>query len=326
MVYGQTKMKKRKKNYLCKLLPYQRHPCVSVQEAKQICDWGLKLLNIPSNWTDTDGEGVKVAVLDTGCDLDHPDIKDNLLSGKNFVDPSKDPFDDSGHGTHVTGIICAENNDIGVVGVAPKTKVIPIKVLDENGNGNLLDVAKGIRWAVEQKVDFITMSLGSPEPIQEVRKAIKFAKENGIVTFCAAGNAGPTHEIFYPANYPETIGIGSIDSDFKRANFSCTGNDLDFLAPGVKIYSTIPKSSYGILSGTSMSTPFVVGIASLLLSYKRNKKLKIELNCAEDYRKIFKKHVMSIKNKEMAGKKFFEGFGIIDTKSIKSWIEQHKLI
>lgn len=319
-------MRKLKKNYLCKLLPFERHPCVSIQEAKQICDWGLKLLNIPSNWTDTDGDGVKVAVLDTGCDLNHPDLKDNLLSGKNFVNPSKEPFDDSGHGTHVTGIICAENNDIGVVGVAPKTKVIPVKVLDENGNGSLLDVAKGIRWAVEQQADFITMSLGSPEPIQEVRKAIQFAEKNGVITFCAAGNAGPTHEIFYPANYPETIGIGAIDSDFKRANFSCTGNDLDFLAPGVKIYSTIPKSNYGILSGTSMSTPFVVGIASLLLSYKRKKKLKIKLSSSEDYRIIFKKHVMQIKDKEMAGKKFFEGFGIIDTKSIKSWVEQYKLI
>lgn len=319
-------MRKPKKNYLCKLLPYEKHPFVSLQEAKQICDWGLKLLNIPSNWKDSDGEDVTVAVIDTGCDLTHPDLKDNLLSGKNFINESKEPFDDSGHGTHVTGIICAENNDIGVVGVSPKTKVIPIKVLDENGNGNLLDVAKGIRWAVEQKVDFITMSLGSPDPIQEVRKAIQFAEKNGVITFCAAGNAGPTHEIFYPANYPETIGIGAIDSDFKRANFSCTGNDLDFLAPGVKIYSTIPKGKYGILSGTSMSTPFVVGIACLLLSYKRKKKLNISLKCSDDYRKIFRKHVMPIKDTEMAGKKFFEGFGIIDGKSLKTWIDQPKLV
>ena len=319
-------MRKQKKNYLCKLLPFTKHPSLSIQQAKQICDWGLKLLNIPNNWQDTDGENVKVAVLDTGCDLNHPDLKNNLLDGKNFINSKKDANDDNAHGTHVTGIICAENNEYGMVGVAPKAKVIPIKVLDEHGNGSLLDVAKGIRYAVERKVDFITMSLGSPEPIQEVRKAIQYAEKQGIVTFCAAGNAGSTHEIFYPANYPETIGIGAIDENFDRANFSCTGNDLDFLAPGVKIFSTIPKSTYGILSGTSMSNPFVVGIACLVLSYKRKHNLKIKLQNADDYRTLFRKYAIPVKNVNFAGKKFFEGFGIIDTSSIKKMILEHKLV
>ena len=152
-------MRKSKNKYLCKLLPYKKEQFLSIQEAKQVCDWGLELLNIPKAWKYTDGEGVTVAVLDTGCDLTHLDLKDNLLEGKNFVDPKKDPIDDSGHGSHVTGIICASNNDIGIIGVAPKTKVRPVKVLDGKGNGSLLNVAKGIRWAIEQKVDFITMSL-----------------------------------------------------------------------------------------------------------------------------------------------------------------------
>jgi len=319
-------MRKLKNKYLCKLLPYKKEQFLSIQEAKQVCDWGLELLNIPKAWKYTDGEGVTVAVLDTGCDLTHLDLKDNLLEGKNFVDPKKDPIDDSGHGSHVTGIICASNNDIGIVGVAPKTKVRPVKVLDGKGNGSLLNVAKGIRWAIEQKVDFITMSLGSPDPVQEVRKAIQLAEKNGIITFCAAGNAGSTHEIFYPANYPETIGIGSIDSNFNRANFSCTGEDLDFLAPGVKIYSTVPKNSYAVLSGTSMSNPFVVGIACLILSYKRKKKLNVKLDCSEDYRTLFKKHVVSVKDIKIKGKKFFEGFGIIDVKEMDKWSDQPKLI
>lgn len=222
--------------------------------------------------------------------------------------------------THVTGIICAENNDIGMVGVAPKCKVIPIKVLDHKGAGNLLQVADGIRWAADQGVDFINMSLGSPKPIQQVRKAIQYANKNGVIVFCAAGNAGKTHSIFYPANYPETIGIGAIDENFDRAKFSCTGDDLDFLAPGVKIFSTVPDNWYAVLSGTSMANPFVTGVAVLVLSYKRNNKLNIKLETAEDYRRIFRSNTISTSNPEFAGKKFFEGFGIIDPRKMEEWV------
>lgn len=312
----------KKKNHKCKLLPFERMEVISIQEAKQRCSWGITAFNLPKMWKSSQGEGVKVAVIDTGCDLKHPDLVGNLLPGKNMINEKKDPTDGNGHGTHVAGIICASNNEFGVVGVAPKCKVIPIKVLDDNGNGDLITVANGIKWAIEQNVDFITLSLGSPSPVQQVRKAIQAAEEKGIVTFCAAGNAGKTHEIFYPANYPETIGIGSIDQNLERSKFSCTGQDLDFLAPGNKILSTVPESWYAILSGTSMSNPFTVGIASLLLSWNRNNGNKIKLNCSEDYRKIFKKHTFSVKDKNFAKNKFFEGFGIIDPKDIESWLSE----
>lgn len=311
---------KAKKNHQCKLLPFSRKEVVSIQESKQQYGWGITAFNLPETWNKSQGEGVIVAVLDTGCDLNHPDLKNNLVKGFNFINKQEEPIDDNGHGSHVAGIICAENNEIGMVGVAPKTKVMPIKVLDEDGSGNLLDVADGIRWAVEQKVDFITLSLGSPNPVQQVRKAIQYAESKGIVTFCAAGNAGKTHEIFYPANYPETIGIGSITKDFNRSSFSCTGNDLDFLAPGSDIFSTVPNSWYAILSGTSMANPFVVGIACLLLSYNRQQGNPISLSNSEDYRNVLKKHCINIKDKDIAKEKFFEGFGIIDTKDFVSWI------
>ena len=312
----------KKKNHKCKLLPFERMEVISVQEAKQRCNWGVTAFNLPKMWKSSQGEGVKVAVIDTGCDLQHPDLIENLLPGKNMINEKKDPIDGNGHGTHVAGIICASNNEFGVVGVAPKCKVIPIKVLDDNGNGDLITVANGIKWAIEQNVDFITLSLGSPSPVQQVRKAIQAAEEKGIVTFCAAGNAGKTHEIFYPANYPETIGIGSIDQNLERSKFSCTGQDLDFLAPGNKILSTVPESWYAILSGTSMSNPFAVGIASLLLSWNKSNGNKIKLNCSEDYRAIFKKHTFSVKDKNFAKNKFFEGFGIIDPKDLESWLSE----
>lgn len=304
----------------CQLLPYTRTDILTLNEAKQRVGWGVTAFNLPHVWCKTQGEGVKVAVIDTGCDLTHADLRDNLLPGINLLKRSSPPSDDNGHGTHVAGIICAMNNDIGMVGVAPKSKVVPIKVLDENGSGDLMDVAEGIDWAVEQGVDLITLSLGSPSPVQQVQKSIQNAESKGIVTFCAAGNAGKTRQIFYPANYPETIGIGSIDQNMDRSSFSCTGQDLDFLAPGNQIFSTVPDSWYAILSGTSMANPFAVGVAALLLSYNRMSGNKISLRCSEDYRKIFRQHTVSVSNPNFAKKKFFEGFGIINPGDLQEWI------
>lgn len=310
----------RKIKYDCKLLPFERTEVLSIQEDKQKIGWGLSTFNIPDIWAKSQGEGVTIAVIDTGCDLNHPDLVGNLLDGFNILNKNEPPEDDNGHGSHVTGIICAINNEIGMVGVAPKAKVVPIKVLDKNGNGNLIDVAEGIHYAISRNVDFITLSLGSPAPVQEVRKAIQAAEKNGIVTFCAAGNAGKTHQIFYPANYPETIGIGSVSGNMERSEFSCTGNDLDFLTPGHQIFSTVPESWYAILSGTSMSNPFAVGIAALLLSHNRNEGNKIKLNCSDDYRKLLSKHTISVKDLKFAKNKFFEGYGIINPKDLVTWL------
>jgi len=300
------------------LLPYKREDVISIQDAKQKYGWEITAFDLPKTWKWTQGEGVTVAVLDTGVDLDHEDLAENLLPGKNFVNKKEPPTDSQGHGSHIIGSICASNNDLGIVGVAPKSKVIPVKVLDNNGSGKLKDVADGILWAVDQKVDFITMSLGSPYAVPEVHKAIQYAASKGIVVWCAAGNAGKTHNIFYPAAYPETIGIGAIDENFDRASFSCTGPDLDFLAPGVKILSTVPKNWYAVLSGTSMANPFAVGIGCLLLSYKRKKNLNLSLNSSKDYIDFLKEYTISIKDKN----KLFEGFGIIDPRKMEEWIEK----
>jgi subtilisin family serine protease len=314
-------MARRYKNNI-NLLPYTREDCLTLQDVQQKIGWEITAFNLPSTWEKTQGEDVKIAVLDTGCDLSHEDLVENLLPGKNFVSPGKPPIDDNGHGSHVTGIICACNNALGIVGVAPKAKVIPIKVLDSKGSGSLEIVAQGIRWAAEQKVDFITMSLGSPSTVSIVHQAIKYAHQKGCVVFCAAGNAGKTRQIFYPAAYPEVIGIGAIDETFNRANFSCTGPDLDFLAPGVKILSTVPKNWYAILSGTSMANPFAVGVAALLLSYQRKEKLDFKLKTNKDYIEIFKNYTIPTNNPNFAGQQFFEGFGIIDPRKFEIWNKQ----
>jgi subtilisin family serine protease len=307
----------------CNLLPYTREDVYSIQEVRQAAGWEITTFNLPDKWKLSQGEGVKIAVIDTGCDLNHEDLKNNLLQGRNFVNKNKDPMDYNSHGTHVAGTICAENNNVGVIGVAPKSKVIPIKALDDNGSGNMDNIAEAIRWAADQGSDFITMSLGSPGHVPSIRSSIQYALSKKCITFCAAGNAGSTREIYYPANYPETIGIGSIDQNFERASFSCTGEDLDFLAPGVKIFSTVPTNWYAYMSGTSMSTPFAVGCAALLLSYVRNNSTGLVLDNDNDYRKAFRKKTMSLKNKDFAGKKFFEGFGIIDPNQFEEWVKNN---
>ena len=307
--------KKTEEKYKCKLLPYERIECLSIQDASQKAGWGITAFNLPKTWQYTQGEGIKIAVVDTGCDLDHPDLKDNLAEGFNFIHPGTPPEDDNCHGTHVTGILVAANNDIGMVGVCPKAKVMPIKVLNIKGSGNLLDVAKGVVWAADNGADIITMSLGSPMKVQQVRKAIQYAAAKGIPTFVAAGNAGNTKEVFYPANYPETIAIGAIDENFARAKFSNTGRSLDFMAPGVDIFSTVPDNWYATLSGTSMACPFAVGVAALVLSYVRQGKVKIKLETIEDYREVFRNYTTQT-SESYTDPIFYQGFGIIDPRKM----------
>jgi len=301
-------------DHKCSLFPYEVEEVLSLQDAEEKAGWQVTAFDLPNAWEKTKGEGVIVAVLDSGCDLNHPDLKNNLivLPKSNIINPRKKPHDDNRHGTHVAGIIAAEQNDIGMVGIAPKAKIMPVKVLDKNGNGTLENVAKGIRFAVENGADIICMSLGAPIKLIEVHKAIKVAAKKNVPCFVAAGNAGQTKDVYYPAAYPETIAIGSIDENFKRSNFSNTGSNLDFMAPGGKIFSTVPDDWYAILSGTSMATPFAVGVSALVLSYSRNNKIGINLNKAEDYRKLFREHTIPVKDKKYGGKKFFQGFGIID--------------
>lgn len=295
----------------CELLPYKRRDIISAQDLREKLDWGISKFRIPETWRHTMGEGVTIAVLDTGCNLNHPDLKDNLLDGYNFVEPGKDPEDDGDHGTHVTGIMVAAMNDLGTVGVAPKAKVRPIKVLDGYGDGQIEDVVKGVRWAIKQKVDFISMSLGTKKPMASLRWAIKAADKACIPVFVAGGNVGKSEHLLYPANYPETIAIGAIDKNMQRADFSNTGKNLDFMAPGVDILSTVPEDWWAILSGSSMAQPFVCGLAALLKSYNTNVGLGIELCHADDYRQFFKKHTTNIVSEEYAGDPFYQGFGII---------------
>ena len=235
------------------LLPYHVEDIFSALTVGQQQGWQITAYNLPQIWKITKGENVTVAIIDSGCDLEHPDLLSSLVPGKNFIETNMPPFDSGQHGTHCAGILAANDNDSGIVGVAPNCKIMPLKVLNSYGAGKIDHVASAIRYAVEQGVDLISMSLGCRNPVDSVLDAINYANQNKTVCFVAAGNAGSTKQLLYPAAYTECISIGAVDENSMRADFSCTGPNLDFVAPGVRIYSTVPKSSYAYLSGTCLA-------------------------------------------------------------------------
>ena len=306
-------MRKNKNNI--GLLPFIREDIYGASlDSHQAQGWEIQKLNIASQWGLSMGEGVKIAVIDTGCDLDHPDLKNNLLQGKNFIEVGKDPIDKNGHGTHVSGTIAAENNSIGMVGIAPKAKIVPVKALNDQGAGSWDSIVNAIMWAADCGVDFITMSLGSPSTNISLERAINYAASKGVIIFCAAGNEGAKSDIMYPARYEHTISIGAIDENLERTSFTCSGETLDFLAPGHNILSCVPDNSYALMSGTSMSNPFAVGLASLLCGYAKShgfSGLPNRLKTTEDYIDIFKTKAKDLTNPEFKGIKKYQGYGIM---------------
>jgi len=293
------------------LLPYIREDIYGMNpNSPAIKGWEITKFNIPEYWKQSRGEGVKIAVIDTGVDFNHEDLKDNILVGKNFVEKNKDPMDVAGHGTHVASTIAAKDNNYGIVGVANKSKIIPIKALDDTGNGSLNNICQSIIWATDNGADFITMSLGSSGTSSHLKSAIDYAESRNSIVFCAAGNSGKNTNIMYPARYENTIAIGAIDKNLHRTDFTCSGDSLDFLAPGHEIIGCVPGNQYAIMSGTSMSNPFAVGLAALLLSYNRRAK-KYKLENYKDYVDIFKSTAKSLTDSRYTGNKKYEGYGII---------------
>ena len=301
-------MKKNK----CSLLPFIREDISGLSpNDSQFYGWEIKKFDIPTLWKKSTGKNIVVGVVDTGCDLNHPDIKNNLLEGKNFINTNSDPMDDNGHGTHISGTIAGENNGFGMVGIAPDAKIRPIKCLNAQGSGSASDIANGITWAADQRCDFISLSLGLKGISIPIRNSIDYAINKGCVVFCAAGNDGINTPIMFPSNYEKTISIGAIDQNLNRTSFSCSGEELDFMCPGHDILSCVPNNSYAMMSGTSMSTPFAVGCACLLLSYFKSLSKEKELNTAQDYIYVFKIKAQDLKDERYKGIKKYQGYGIL---------------
>lgn len=236
------------------------------EQEKERLNWAETLLNIPEVWKQTMGQGVKVAVLDTGIDSDHPDLQSAISTSADFTGDGIE--DTNGHGTHCAGVIGARLNDVGFVGVAPKCELIIGKVLANNGSGEYAWIAEGIEWAVGAGADIISMSLGGPASTHELYKAIHMALANGVHVVCAAGNEGSMlqNSVGYPGRYGGVITVAAHDRNGNRSGFSSRGGELDVMAPGSNIWSTYKDAGYAELSGTSMATPFVAGLAALVVS------------------------------------------------------------
>ena len=212
-----------------------------------------------------DGTGVKVAVIDTGIDYTHEDLDANYKGGYDFVFNDPDPFDNyNSHGTHVAGIIAAERNGIGVVGVAPNASLYAVRVLDSAGFGNAGWVIAGIEWAVENDMDVVVMSFSTREDSQSLRDACRSASDAGVLLVAAAGNT--PGNVTYPARYDSVIAVTATDLNDSQASFSPIGPEVELAAPGVNIMSTTRGDGYGDLSGTSQAAPHVAGTAALIIS------------------------------------------------------------
>lgn len=278
---------------------------------------GINIIGAPEFWPKgRKGEGIVIAIIDTGCDINHPDLKDRIIGVKNFTNDDGGRADivtdNVGHGTHVAGIIAGSENGRGVVGVAPLAKLLILKALSKDG-GKYLWVTNAVNYAVSKKVNIISMSLGGKIDDSNLHKAIINAINKNILVVCAAGNDGDnnynTREINYPAAYNEVISVGSINFEGRSSKFSASNNEVDLVAPGqgygdTGIISTAPGGGYIEMQGTSMAAPHVSGALALIINWA-NEAFGRNLSESEIYAQLIRKTI------SLGYDKYIEGNGML---------------
>ncbi|MFD2672358.1 S8 family peptidase [Marinicrinis sediminis] len=276
--------------------------------------WNLPAIHTVQGWEIAKGaKEIIVAVIDTGVDLDHPDLQGRLVEGINIVNEQLPPEDDVGHGTHVAGVIAAGVNNVeGIAGLSWYNRIMPIKVLDETGAGNTYNVAAGIIWAVDHGANVINLSLGNYAEAQFLHDAVRYAYDHDVVLIAATGNDN-TEQPGYPAAYPEVFAVGATNQAHEKAIFSNYGSYLDVAAPGENIASTYMAGRYAALSGTSMASPHVAALAAILRA--ANPSLR-----ADEVMEVMRRSATDL-GKE--GHDAYFGFGQIDIQVALQQIQQN---
>jgi type VII secretion-associated serine protease mycosin len=266
------------------------------------------------------GKGTVIAVIDSGVDSNHPDLQGQVLKGIDLIDRELDGnYDPNGHGTHIAGIIAGKKNDYGVTGLAYDAKILPVRVLDQFGEGNDADIAFGILWAEQNGADVINLSLGGIKEDPLLRDAISEVVKKGVIVVAASGNTGDSKDIFYPAANPMVIATASTDLLDKTSFFSTRGDYVDIAAPGSMIRSTAIDNAYKVDSGTSMATPIISATFALLLEkgLTVNDSIERVYNTAYDIEEI--------------GKDKLTGYGLVDplqaltsnVPRVKNWLRDN---
>jgi len=233
--------------------------------------WALGKIQMPLAWDLARGQGAVIAVLDTGVDVNHPELQGRLLPGFSFTDDTTNVADNCGHGTHVTGIIAANtDNGVGIAGVAPEAQILPVKVMERyqvgvSCYGSYSDFAAGLVYAADHGARVVNMSFGGTTNSTTLANAIAYAANRGVLLVGAAGNNNSS-TLFYPAAYTQVIAVAGTDGADARYASSNYGDWVDIAAPAVGVYSLYSNSSYTYMSGTSMAAPHVAAVAGLLLS------------------------------------------------------------
>ena len=275
----------------------------SVIQSSQIVPWGIEKIGAENLGKIVIRE-VRIAVMDTGIDLEHPDLKDNIAGGVNIPDPAFSLMDINGHGTHVAGIISATNNEIGVLGVAPKSQLYAIKIFRTDNSQTFAyysDIISGLEWCINNGIQVVNMSFGSSVDNPSLHNAIVKVRNAGILLVASAGDKGSSEPI-YPAAYPEVISVSAVDALDNKAKWSNYGYSIDLVAPGVDILSTYLDGEYVRFSGTDTATPHVTGVLALALAAQIK---------PEDAEKIIFDKAKDLGEK---GRDDIYGYGLVDAK------------
>lgn len=287
-------------------------PTFVVQSLSETYDWGLRDLHIPQIHAQTMGEGIKVGIIDSGKS-EHFEVQHRVAGFANFTsDPSVN--DGNSHSTFVSGIIAAEKNNEGIIGVAPKARLYFAKGLDNSGSGAPASLVNSVIWCIQQKVDIISISAGMFFDFKPLHNAIKDAYRQNITIIAAAGNSGERYfDVAFPARYKEVIGVAAYDKNHNVAPFSSRGINVSFAMPGVDIYSTYLNNQYARESGTSFACPIMSGIIALILSkHRKMKKSKTPCETPLQVLEHLKKYAVKLGDPKETG------YGVINTESMFS--------